>query len=78
MRYDGLHIKTNGGSQGVNLIVKPADAGPLQESGLILVIFEDLAPEAADRLPEEGNTPRRLAGRPRPSDRRSRTRAALQ
>ncbi len=56
VRYDGLHIKTNGGSQGVNLIVKPADAGPLQEGGLILVIFEDLAPEAADRLPEEGNS----------------------
>ncbi len=54
VRYDGLRVKINGDSQVVNLIVKQADF-PYQEGGLILVIFEDVAPETASRLPGEDN-----------------------
>jgi two-component system CheB/CheR fusion protein len=44
VRYDGLTVKTNGDTEQVNLIVKPADlyaAG----NGTLLVIFEPVAPE---------------------------------
>jgi two-component system, chemotaxis family, CheB/CheR fusion protein len=55
-RYDGLHVKINGGSQDVNLIVKPAEAGTALEGGLILVIFEDVAPGPAPLPSEEANS----------------------
>ncbi len=43
VRYDRLPVKTNGDTQLVNLIVKPAEY-TLPEPGLVFVIFEDVAP----------------------------------
>jgi two-component system CheB/CheR fusion protein len=46
IRYDGLTVKTNGDTERVNLIVKPADVLSA-ESGTLLVIFEPVAPMRA-------------------------------
>lgn len=46
VRYDGLTVKTNGDTEQVNLIVKPADVFSA-ETGTLLVIFEPVAPARA-------------------------------
>lgn len=41
--YEGLQVKTNGGVQAVNLIVKPIDEPEVKQK-LFLVVFEDVLP----------------------------------
>jgi two-component system CheB/CheR fusion protein len=55
IRYVGLQVKTNGDSQPVNLIVKPADYSN-HEGSLFLVIFEDVAPETPGQEPGRENS----------------------
>jgi two-component system, chemotaxis family, CheB/CheR fusion protein len=61
VRHDGLPYRTNGDTQIVNLIVKPAE-NTFPESDLIFIIFEDAvpapgeesAPEAGSAVEEDG------------------------
>lgn len=46
IRSEGLSVKTNGGNQEINLVVKPLLEPPSMEKSL-LVIFEDIPPENA-------------------------------
>lgn len=45
VRYDGLHVRTNGDTAVVNLIVQPVTK-PDAARGLLMVIFEDVTPAA--------------------------------
>jgi len=46
VRHDGLTVKTNGDTEKVNLVVRPAE-GAGEPSGLLLVVFEEPAKEGA-------------------------------
>lgn len=56
IRYDGLTVKTNGDTEGVNLIVKPADLFSA-ETGTLLVIFEPVAPTRTPARPGKPKKP---------------------
>jgi len=56
IRYDGLTVKTNGDTERVNLIVKPADVFSV-ETGTLLVIFEPAGPTRAPARPAKGKKP---------------------
>ncbi len=45
VRYEGLRVKANGDTSVVNLVVRPV-AKPDSARGLIMVLFEDVTPEA--------------------------------
>jgi two-component system CheB/CheR fusion protein len=45
VRYDGLQVKSNGGTSVVNLVVQPVTK-PEAARGLLLVVFEDVPPAA--------------------------------
>ncbi|NOH00817.1 MAG: hypothetical protein HND47_01965 [Chloroflexi bacterium] len=64
IRYDGLTVKTNGDTELVNLIVKPADLFSA-ETGALLVIFEPVKPAGSSRPPKvKKDAPGRGPGKP--------------
>jgi two-component system CheB/CheR fusion protein len=49
VRYPGLKVKTNGDVQTIDLTVRPVE-DPLSVPGMLLVTFEDVAPEEIDPI----------------------------
>jgi two-component system CheB/CheR fusion protein len=56
VRYQGLEVKTNGEYQTINLTVRPVMEPPSMR-GLLMVIFEDVAPEGEVEIIEEASEP---------------------
>jgi two-component system CheB/CheR fusion protein len=49
VKYEGLHVNYNGGTQLIDLTVKPIGK-PEAKSGVLLVVFEDVSPSAKKKV----------------------------
>ncbi len=56
VHYSGLEVKTNGERQAINLTVRPVMEPPSMQ-GLIMVLFEDVAPESRVEIVEAAGEP---------------------